>query len=309
LVELFDWEGQDAEINLSFSSIEPFDDYVGLDADDRDAEIILADWYGVKPENIVIVHGAQEGIFLAYLALRPKTIYIPIPSYPPIIDQAKILGIDIVYTGLVPDIHNSIISLANPNNPTGLYIKLDDILSDNIVVVDEIFKFFVDDEPYYHENAIIICSTSKFYNFKDRKVGWIVASEEFAKRIRLVKDLVTPDPIYDKVLIKYIFRNYDFFRERSINIVRRNIDILRKNNRYFKVRYENYMPIALLEREGLDSMDFCRGLLESENVLLTPSIFFGLDGGLRICLGYEDTHILEEGLRRLNSFCEMYFGR
>ncbi len=308
MVDLFDWEEQKAEINLSWSGIEGFEELDKLPKENNEPEKILAEWYKVSPENIVIVHGAQEGMFLTYLALKPKKVVIPLPSYPPIFEQAQALGINIEYAEIKPKVEKSVIALANPNNPTGLYLNPDEIISDNLVIIDEIFKYFIDDKPYFHDNAIIISSTSKFFAIKGRKVGWIIAKKELAEKIRKIEDLVTPEPLYEKELIKYVFKNFDFFKERSINIVKENMKILSQfNDPRFRIIHNPYMPVALLTKNDLNSMDFCRELLKKTGVLFTPLKFFGVDGGFRISLGSKDPNLLEKSLTRLKNFSDEYF--
>ena len=310
MVDLFDWEeqGVKAEIDLSGSGIGPFDDLDKLKMSDKEPEEILAEWYGVKPENVLVVHGSQEGTFLAYMGLKPQSVYIPLPSYPPIFEQAEALDINVNFTGLKPEVEDSVIVLANPNNPTGYYIKdLDKLADNNLVIVDEIFKPFVDEDILIHPNIIIISSTSKFFGFKDRKVGWIIGDKEYIHKIRLARDLATPTPLYDSILVKYAFKNYDFFKERSLGIVRRNIDVLRKNVKGFEIRYNPDMPIAVISRDNLDSMEFCKKFFEKKNVLFTPTDYFGMKGGVRIRIGFEDIGLLEEALRRLNEFTEEFF--
>ncbi|MEM3831999.1 MAG: pyridoxal phosphate-dependent aminotransferase [Thermoprotei archaeon] len=309
MVDLFDWEEQKAEINLSWSSIEGFEELNKLPKDNNEPEKILAEWYNVSSENIVIVHGAQEGMFLTYLALKPNKVVIPLPSYPPIFEQAQALGIKIEYSEIKPKVEKSIIALANPNNPTGLYLNPDEIVSNNLVIIDEIFKYFIDDKPYFHDNAIIISGTSKFFAIRGRKVGWIIAKKELAEKIKKIKDLVTPEPLYEKELIKYIFKNFDFFKERSINIIKENMKILYQfSDTRFKIIHNPYMPVALLTKDALNSMDFCRKLLKETGVLFTPSKFFGIDGGFRVSLGSKDPSILKESLIRLKNFSDKFFG-
>ena len=304
MVKLFDWEEQEAEINLSWSSVEGYLELDELEYDDREPREILAEWYDVKPENVILVHGAQEGTFLSLLALKPDVIHVPRPNYPLIWDQAMELGIKVEYTGLYPDVEGSVVVMANPNNPTGKYIELDEVADKNIVVVDEIFRPYVTDETWVHDNAIVICSTSKFFGFKNRKVGWIIAGKRFVERVRHIRDLVTPTPIYDSLLVKYAFRNYRYIKRRTLEIVGRNRDVLYKYNRHFKIEYSPSMPIALLRHDELDSLDFCRRLYHEKSVLLNPLEYWGAGQGMRISLGKLDPGILEEGMRRINQFIE-----
>jgi len=56
-----------------------------------------------------------------------------------------------------------------------------------------------------------------------------------------------------------------------------------------------------ITRTGLDSMTFCRRLLEEEAVATVPGIAFGADTHIRISYA-TDTETLREGLRRLERF-------
>ena len=304
MMDLFRWEEQEAKYNLSWSGVEPVEDLSGLEYDDRDLVEILAEWYGVEPSNILIVHGAQEALFLVYLALRPREIHVQRPTYPAIVEQAEALGIRVVFHGVKPvDVSGGVISIANPNNPLGIYIDPGIYVDENIVIGDEIFKYFVRGDNYIHENYIIVSGSSKFFPVKGRKVGWIVAREDYIDRIRRYRDLVSPPPIYEEELIKYIFSSYRYFRERNLGIVKGNLDALRRGNRFFRVRYGEYMPVAVLESDT-DSMDLALKLYNECSVLLTPMEYFYHGNGLRISLGYRDVGILTRALDEINRFME-----
>lgn len=309
MVELFDWEEQSCEINLSISGIEPIEDIEKLNKDDRNPEDILADWYNVEKENVLIVHGAQEALFLTYLALKPVLIHIYIPAYPPFFEQAELLGIKVNFVNPDENHRNKLLVLSNPNNPIGYYLDLSELVKNNLVISDEIFKFFVNDDLFVHENLIIISSTSKFFNIKERKVGWIIARKDIINKIKKIKDLVSPEPLFDKELVKYVFKNYEFFKERNKRITERNYSILEKSNlkEFFKITYTKNMPVAVLERDKLDSYDYCKKLLEKEKVLLTPLSFFKTKEKIRIYLGYEDENYLKEAIKRIERFNLSYF--
>lgn len=301
LVELFDWERQEARINLSTSSMEPIDSINVLEKyEDGDPHEIIAEFYGVEKENVLFVHGAQEGMFLSLLAIKPEEIHIPVPIYPTVFMQAKILGIKVNYIDSPYDVSRGCIALVNPNNPTGEYIDVDELVGKGVVVVDEIFKPFVSRDFEYIPGTILVMSSSKFYSVKGRKVGWIISERKIIDRIKDIRDLVTPPPIYDQELINYIIPNHDYFWKRNIGIIRKNYEVLKRINQYFHILYGEYMPVAVLYREGLRDMDFAKNLFKNYDVLLTPTTYFLLYGGLRILLGISRTDYIVEAINSIN---------
>ncbi len=303
MVELFDWETQEADVNLSGSSMEPLPDLSGLEYEDGDPHELVAELYGVDPSNTLFIHGAQEGMFLTLLALRPKEITIPIPIYPPVHIQARILGIRVRFVENPFEADTKVVAMVNPNNPTGEYYDLSELAGDRIVIVDEIFKPFVDDRFEYIDNSVIIMSTSKYFSVIDKKVGWIIADKKYIDHIRDVRDLVSPPPISDVSLINYIIPNIDFFRKRNQAIIKRNLDLLTKKSGFFQIIYRKYMPVAVLYRDNLDDMMFARELHRRYDVLLTPTSFFLLPGGLRIGLGRDSDMDMMRALDALNKLC------
>ena len=309
MVGLFRWQEQKCEINLSISGIEQFKEIEKLEKEEGDARKILADRYNVKENNVTIVHSAQEGLFFTLLALKPKEVYIVLPAYQPMFEQAKELGIKTYFTNNPYELKNKIIILSNPNNPTGEIYNIQELIeNNNILILDEIFKYFINDKDKFFENTIIISSTSKFFNFKNRKVGWIICEGKLSEKIKYYKDLISPDPIFDEELINYIYKNFHFFKKRNINIISKNLNVIKKYKiQEFKIIYNEYMPVMMLEREGLNSMDYCSKLLKEKGVLLTPMNYFLKPDAVRIFLGYENDEILKKAMERIVSFNEKYF--
>jgi aspartate/methionine/tyrosine aminotransferase len=67
------------------------------------------------------------------------------------------------------------------------------------------------------------------------------------------------------------------------------------------------MPVMMLEREGLNVMDYCSKLLKEKSVLLTPMSYFLKPDAVRIFLGYENDEILKKAIERIINFNEKYF--
>jgi aspartate/methionine/tyrosine aminotransferase len=309
MVELFRWQEQKCELNLSISGIEPFIEIEKLEKEEAEPKQILSERYGTKENNITIVHGAQEGLFFTLLALKPREVYIALPAYQPMFEQSKELGIKTHFINNPYDLKNKVIILSNPNNPTGEIYNVQELVENkNFLILDEIFKYFINEKDKLIENTIIISSTSKFFNFKNRKVGWIICEERIIEKIKYYKDLISPEPIFDEELINYAYKNFNFFKERNINIVNKNLEIINKYNlSEFKIKYNKFMPVMMLERENFDSMDYCLKLLKEKGVLLTPMSYFLKRNAIRMYLGYEDSRKIEEAIKRMVEFNNLYF--
>lgn len=63
----------------------------------------------------------------------------------------------------------------------------------------------------------------------------------------------------------------------------------------------------MLERENFDSMDYCLKLLKEKGVLLAPMSYFLKRNAIRMYLGYEDSRKIEEAIRRMVEFNNLYF--
>ncbi|HLI46220.1 MAG TPA: aminotransferase class I/II-fold pyridoxal phosphate-dependent enzyme [Geobacterales bacterium] len=306
MVELFEWQEKDCKINLATSGIEPFTDIEHLEKDDEDPLYILAERYNVKKENVVIVHGAQEGLFFSLMAMKPKEIFIPLPAYPPMFEQAFELGIKVNFVDDVYSLKNKVIVMSNPNNPTGEYINIEELVSNNnIVIVDEIFKYFVTEKDEFIDNTILISSTSKFFNFKNKKVGWVIAGKELSKKIAAIRDLISPEPISEKGLLQLIYKNFDVFKKRNREIISKNLNVVRKMNvKKFNMIYKEMMPVMVLERKGLDSLRYCNGLLKEKGILLTPLHFFKWKNGVRLFIGTSDHEKFKKAISEINNYNE-----
>ena len=154
--------------------------------------------------DAVIVAGATEAFqIIGFTLMREANVITPSPSYgeyervasynarqihkipPKNIVELDLEKIHKVATESVKN-NRTILILGNPNNPTGKYLHLKDMVTDLanrgvIVIVDEAFVDFVDDskrEKISHPNVIRLRTFTKSYGMPGIRVGYVI-SENF----------------------------------------------------------------------------------------------------------------------------------
>ncbi|MEE2957849.1 MAG: histidinol-phosphate transaminase [Actinomycetota bacterium] len=169
-----------------------------------DLRAALAGWLGVDAERIACGCGSVgllQQLFLAYVDPGDEVVY-PWPSfeaYPvdvaitaatevtvPLVDEA--FDLDAVADAVTP--RTKLVVLANPNNPTGTAVHVDDLRrlvervpDDVLVVVDEAYREFVTadlGDPVHdlqpdHPNVVVLRTFSKAYGLAALRTGYAVA--------------------------------------------------------------------------------------------------------------------------------------
>lgn len=181
---------------------------------------VFSKYYGVLPENLVFGNGSNELIdllirvfcepgqsiltsevaFIAYKicaqAARVKVVEVPMVN----------MGFDL--QGLKRQMEKEparLIFIANPNNPTGTYVKaleLEDFLDfmeafpETLVVMDEAYTEFVRAKDYpkslelFHKysNLVVLRTLSKVYGLAGLRLGVLMASPEVTGYIHRVRN-------------------------------------------------------------------------------------------------------------------------
>ncbi|BCU66897.1 aminotransferase [Sulfolobales archaeon HS-7] len=292
----FEWLKNNCDINLGGSGIEPMD-YQELE----EVKTPLYEFLKIEGDEIVVTHGAQEGLFLSFLAVFDKgsKVFVPVPEYDPIVAQLELVGANIIRgKGDNPENLSYNIALSSPNNPLGYSVESLEELSENcsklncFVVVDETFAPFVGEyKPFPLKNVIRIGSTTKICNFKDRKAGWVIAEPEIIKRIEKVQELIAPPPIgFVEVIASTFFTNIEKVKRRAFEIVENNERIMRKYG--INLIHTEHLPYAYVMADSDVPYK-----LKERGVLVLPGTVFGLNDGFRISLGIKDTSYVEKGVK------------
>lgn len=262
---------------------------------------VIRNAYGAEDNGVMLVHGTQEGNFLALAAMRGRidSAAVPVPEYEPIRVLPAFLGIKTVEINDIFQVpSHSILFLSNPNNPLGSFIdekklfELEETLErrGSYAVLDSIFLDFVNKSPrLWFRNMIFTISTSKFYTMNGVKVGWVIGDPDILREISGVSDLVSPGPLdlearYAAILVS----NREWVRKRNLDIIRANREELMNLIRgleSMELSYVPDMPIAFAKPGcGLSGMEIANKLLD-RGVMVVPGEYFGLRQGIRIGLG------------------------
>jgi histidinol-phosphate aminotransferase len=178
----------------------------------------IAEFDGVKPENVMLTHGSGEVLTLmgtAFLSSGKKVIGVD-PTYGTVYQHASNVKAEGIRLPLTKDFRQPIdqmieaankyksevgfVYLCNPNNPTGVIITKQEIkqLLDGIpagmpVLIDEAYHHYVDDPnyatsmPYVTEGRpVVVARTfSKIAGMAAMRVGYAVSQPEMLQKMRI----------------------------------------------------------------------------------------------------------------------------
>jgi len=159
---------------------------------------------GVPAGSVVAGNGSTELLRATVSACARKRAIIPVPSYSDYCEAAKLAGMTVEHLPLAEwqELENdaeALVFLARPNNPTGDCFSAEELHRiakshlETLFVVDEAFIDFVEDaESVAQElrpNVVVLRSMTKFYAIPGLRLGYLIAAEELAQKIR---DLLPP---------------------------------------------------------------------------------------------------------------------
>ena len=168
----------------------------------------IAEFNSLDSSNIIVGNGATEILFLYLKALKPKKVLILAPCFAEYERALKSVSAEINYFELkesdnfYPNIKSlkkeietnnyDLLLFCNPNNPTGQFIKLEDIKEvvevcenkNTKIFVDEAFIEFVENwqektvSLFKNKNIFIMRAFTKFFAIPGLRLGYGIGFDE-----------------------------------------------------------------------------------------------------------------------------------
>lgn len=168
----------------------------------------IAEFNSLNLNNIIVGNGATEILFLYIRALKPKKVLILAPCFAEYERALKSVSAEIEYFELkesdnfYPNIENlkkeietnnyDLLLFCNPNNPTGQFIKLEDIKGiietcenkNTKIFVDEAFIEFIENwqektvSLFKNKNVFIMRAFTKFFAIPGLRLGYGIAFDD-----------------------------------------------------------------------------------------------------------------------------------
>ena len=296
----------------------------------------VADFEGVKPEQVLVTVGATQALFTALLGiLNPgEEVIIPTPGfvlYESITAAAgaKPVRLDVTKTGFQIDKKalealitpkTKAIILNSPNNPTGVILNEASLAAvkeavlgkDIFVICDNVYHgLCLDGCPDLSKDAelqdqLILCqSFSKPWAMTGWRIGYLVCPEYVMERLLLLSAAtVAAVPTFVQAAAVEALKTdsapmaKDYAKRRSF-VCRR----LTEMGLDFPKPEGAFYVFPDIRKFGMTSDEFCTRMIREARVAAVPGSCFGAEGYIRLSCCCSDAD-LDEGLNRMEDFCK-----
>ena len=299
---------------------------------------------GADQDNVLVTSGSSEAIFLSAVLTVSKgdRVVMMTPNYLSFNGVAEALGADVDYVPLlkkdkwewdldcldeIVSNKTKVISICNPNNPTGSVLDLEQMLK-IIEIAGRVGAYLLVDEVYIgaelgtkqtksflgmYEKTIVTSGLSKSYAHPGLRIGWIISDKRFVEEAWAIKDYTTiaSSSLSQHVATKVLEpETISKLRSRTKELLNKNLETFSK----WILPYSNNLSFLKPEAGGfafveydmdINSTDLVHDLRKNEGVFIVPGDSFGIEKYFRIGLGHESIgfskglDLLSEGLTRV----------
>lgn len=286
----------------------------------------------LTPEDVVPTHGgiSANHMVIATLVERDDNVVTVLPTYQQHYSIPESIGAEVrtlwlkKENGFVPDLlemealideNTKLISICNPDNPTGAFVP-EDVMMEIVKMADKVDAYILCDEAYrgisedgsymysiadLYDKGISTSSMSKVFGLAGLRIGWIATkNQEIMRQFCGRRDYDTISCGYiDDILASLALEHKDKLYERNAKILLEGRNILDKWVK--ETEGVDYVrPVAgttalVYYDKEISSFDFCVRLVKERGVLTTPGSCFEMEHCIRIGYAFSPD-VLQKGL-------------
>ena len=239
---------------------------------------IIAERENISPSRILFTNGSNEAIFLLSGLFGEDTAILQ-PAYSEYFRAFRNLH-SIFSLEKIPHFRHIII--INPNNPTGKYTPLREVICscpDMMFIVDEAYRDFLltgyPERLSDLENVILLRSMTKIFHLSGARIGYVIAPERVIAAIRKRLPSWNVNAIAQELALVFLKdrgfleRTRAFYREQTPRFMQAvkdsGFEVMQSDVHYFLVRVD-------------DDLRVIEHLLKAGIVVRHTRNFAGLDG-------------------------------
>lgn len=247
----------------------------------------LAGRNGCAPENVLVVNGSNEAVYLVASLLAGRRAAVLQPVYGEYLRALSGYGVETRNVFKPGELSEAdALFLCNPCNPTGAYIESAELEAlfarhpHTLFLVDEAYIDFLTGEDrrldfLRHGNVVILRSLTKVFHLCGARVGYVLASEERIARLKARQPTWSVNALAQEAALTFLDDEEFVRRTRAFYAEETPRFMTAIQNAGFEVRptRTNFFLI-----EVADDRQLIRFLLERGLVVRHTRNFPGLDG-------------------------------
>lgn len=189
-----------------------------------------------------------------------------------------------------------IIFIANPNNPTGTYVKHNELLgfieeigSNKLIVIDEAYLEFAEAKDFpklikhiNEKNIIILRTFSKAYGLAGLRIGYAIAKEDFIKPMEKIRQPFNVNFLAQKAAEAAL--SDTAFINRIAKTIIKEKNKMYKEFEAIKIEYIPSQANFIMFKTNLDGIELCEKMLK-EGIIIRDLKQYKLDNYVRVTIG------------------------